>query len=143
MIDGLKLSYGTFLYDGLTQAVATTGKEGQRSIIVLSDGRDTSTTKLTTVTAAIKKADVKVDVVALAQSAGDETLLQPLSDAGGGTVISATDPKALGTGLRERGAVVGQADPGHRDTARQATARKARCRSRSTPATRATRTPRS
>ncbi|CAN5396324.1 hypothetical protein BH10ACT10_BH10ACT10_23470 [soil metagenome] len=96
VIEGLKLSYGTFLYDGLRHAAAATGKEGQRSIIVLSDGRDTSTTKLSTVTAAIKKADVKVDVVALAQSAGEESLLQPLSDAGGGQVISASDPQALG-----------------------------------------------
>lgn len=97
VIDGLKLSYGTFLYDGLEQAVATTGKEGQRSVIVLSDGRDTSSTKLTSVTAAIRKADVKVDVVALGQSAGDATLLQPLSDSGGGIVINATDPKSLGS----------------------------------------------
>lgn len=95
VVDGLTLSRGTFLYDGLAQAVATAGKDGQRSVIVLSDGRDTSGTKLPTVTADIKKADVKVDVVALAQSAGDRALLEPLSTAGGGSVIDAADPAAL------------------------------------------------
>jgi tight adherence protein B len=96
VVDGLRLSRGTFLYDGLRQAVTTSGTEGQRSILVLSDGRDTSTTNLDTVTSEIEKADVKVDVVALAQTAGEESLLQPLSDAGGGSVISAADPNALG-----------------------------------------------
>ena len=51
---------------------------------------------LTSVTEGIKKAGVKVDVVALAQSSSDEALLQPLSDAGKGTVISESDPDALG-----------------------------------------------
>lgn len=96
VIDGLQLSRGTLLYPGIKEAVAQGGKQGQRSIIVLSDGRDTSDVELTSVTAAIKKAAVKVDVVALAQSSGDEALLQPLSDAGEGSVISASDPKALG-----------------------------------------------
>lgn len=97
VVDNLQLSHGTLLYDGLLQAVQTSGAEGQRSVIVLSDGRDTSSTALATVTPKIKKSTVKVDVVALAQSAADEaTFLQPLADAGGGTVISAQDPKALG-----------------------------------------------
>lgn len=95
VIDGLTLSRGTFLYDGLAQAVATSGRSGQRSVIVLSDGRDTSTTPMQSVTSRIKKDDVKVDVVALAQSARDEQLLQPLSDAGKGSMISAADPKGL------------------------------------------------
>ncbi len=111
VVDGLQLSRGTLLYPGIKEAVAQGGKQGQRSIIVLSDGRDTSDVELTSVTAAIKKAAVKVDVVALAQSSGDEALLQPLSDAGKGSVISASDPKALGAGVRHRGGHPGQADP--------------------------------
>ncbi|MFL6134048.1 MAG: vWA domain-containing protein, partial [Nocardioidaceae bacterium] len=95
LVGGLTLSRGTFLYDGLAQAVDTSGREGQRSVIVLSDGRDTSTTELRSVTSQIEKKDVKVDVVALAQSAQEERLLQPLSDAGDGSVISAADPAAL------------------------------------------------
>jgi tight adherence protein B len=97
VVDGLTLSRGTFLYDGLTQAVATSGRRGQRSVIVLSDGRDTSATSLESVASRIKKEDVKVDVVALAQSARDEQLLQPLSDAGKGSMISAADPRGLST----------------------------------------------
>ena len=96
VIDGLELSIGTFLYDGIKQAVTTGGTDGQRSVIVLSDGVDTSDTKLETVTADIENADVKVDVVALAQSASDERLLKPLSDAGSGEMISAGDADALG-----------------------------------------------
>jgi tight adherence protein B len=95
VVDGLTLSRGTFLYDGLAQAVATSGRSGQRSVIVLSDGRDTSTTPMQSVTSRLKKNDVKVDVVALAQSARDEQLLQPLSDAGKGSMISAADPRGL------------------------------------------------
>ena len=44
VLDSLSLSEGTYLYDGLQQAVRTAGVDGQRSIIVLSDGRDTSKT---------------------------------------------------------------------------------------------------
>ena len=96
LVGGLKLSHGTLLYDGLRQAVALGGKQGQRSVIVLSDGRDTSRTRLSAVTDQIKRADTKVDVVALAQSAREKALLAPLSSAGHGAVISANDPKALG-----------------------------------------------
>ena len=96
VIAGLTLSRGTFLYDGVLRAVATAGDVGQRGIIVLSDGHDTSTTNLASVTAPLKDADIKVDVIALAQSAVDEALLTPLSSAGKGSVISAADPKVLG-----------------------------------------------
>ena len=96
VVDGLQLSYGTLLYPGIQKAVALGGKDGSRSVIVLSDGRDTSDVDLASVTEGIEKAGVKVDVVALAQSSSDEALLQPLSDAGKGTVISESDPEALG-----------------------------------------------
>ena len=59
---------------------APAARTGQRSVIVLSDGRDTSTTPLATVPARSRSRGVKVDVVALAQSARDESLLAPLSD---------------------------------------------------------------
>jgi tight adherence protein B len=95
VVERLTLSRGTFLYDGLRQAVATSGTAGQRSVIVLSDGRDTSRTSLSTVVTDIREADVKVDVVALAQSPSEQALLEPLSTAGHGAVISAGNPKAL------------------------------------------------
>lgn len=95
VIDGLKLSLGTNLYDGVRQAVTATGKQGQRNILVLSDGRDTSGSPESAVTSAITKSGVKVDVVALAQSASDEALLRKMADAGGGSVLAANDPSAL------------------------------------------------
>ena len=95
VINKLSLSQGTYLYDGLQQAVRTAGRNGQRSIIVLSDGRDHSTTPLSSVTRDVRTAHVKVDVVALHQTAQDKARLAPLSRAGGGSVLSANDPKAL------------------------------------------------
>jgi tight adherence protein B len=95
LVEGLELSYGTYLYDGVIKAVRTSGVRGPRSVLVLSDGRDTSKTALSTATDEIKRLDVKVDVIALAQSAREEQLLTPLSSAGEGTVISAADPQQL------------------------------------------------
>lgn len=95
VIDGLKLSLGTHLYDGVSTAVDVLGTSGQRSILVLSDGRDTSKTPMAAVTKRIADTKTKVDVVGLAQNAKDRALIQPLSDAGGGTVISAARPKQL------------------------------------------------
>jgi tight adherence protein B len=97
VVNGLTLSLGTHLYDGVRQAVASTGTEGQRNVLVLSDGRDTSGSPESAVTSAIAKSDVKVDVVALAQSAPDEALLRKMADAGGGSVLAANDPSALTT----------------------------------------------
>ncbi len=95
VVEGLQLSRQTRLYDGVIGAVSAAGKDGSRSILVLSDGRDTSSTSIEDVTGAIERAGVKVDVVALAQSASASGLLSRLSDAGNGSVISADDPKAL------------------------------------------------
>jgi tight adherence protein B len=97
VVNGLTVSRGTQLYNGLLKATSIGDSTGQRSVIVLSDGRDTSGQPLTKVTPVIKRSGAKVDVVALAQSAADvTTYLQPLSDAGHGTVITASDPKGLG-----------------------------------------------
>lgn len=96
VIDKLELSNQTHLYDGLLEAVDTSGGEGSRSLLVLSDGRDhTSDTSLNTVTGRIGVSHVKVDVVALGLSAEETAVLQQLADAGNGTVINADDPTAL------------------------------------------------
>src|SRR5690606_39238539 len=42
VVDGLTLSRGTLLYDGITTAIEAAGGAGQRTVLVLSDGRDTS-----------------------------------------------------------------------------------------------------
>jgi tight adherence protein B len=95
VIDGLTLSNQTLLYDGVLGAVAASGTEGSRSLLVLSDGRDTSETPIDRVTSSIELAQIKVDVVALAQSEADTALLAQLADAGDGSVITAADPEAL------------------------------------------------
>ncbi len=93
-IAGLHLALKTRLYDGVLAAVRMTGEEGQRSILVLSDGLDTSPTPLTDVTAAIKDSSVIVDTVALEQSAHDSVPLRSMANAGHGQLINA-DAEAL------------------------------------------------
>ncbi len=93
-IDGLDLSRGTSLYDGVIQAVKTAGTSGSRNVLLLSDGNNTNDTTLSAATAAAKKSKVVVDVVALAQGAGTPYLEQ-IATAGGGRQIAADDPDAL------------------------------------------------
>ena len=94
VIDNIKLATQTRLNDGVIAAVKVAGTEGQRDILVLSDGRDTSKTPETDVVKAISAAEVRVDVVALDQSGAALGPLTSMSEAGGGSVISA-DADAL------------------------------------------------
>ncbi len=93
-IDGLTLSRGTALYDGVIQAVKTAGTAGSRNVLLLSDGNNTTKTTLTAATDAAKKSKVVVDVVALAQGSGTP-FLEQIATAGGGRQIAADDPTAL------------------------------------------------
>jgi tight adherence protein B len=96
VISELELSRGTFLNDGVIAAAKLAGDDGQRSLLVLSDGLDTSGTPITAVEKTITDSEVKVDVVALDQSGSDLVPLQAMSTAGGGEVIAA-NPAALTT----------------------------------------------
>lgn len=89
VVDGLSLSRETRLYDGVVAAVDMAGDSGQRSLLVLSDGADTSRTALSAATDAIKAAEVLVDVVSLDQSDAAVSALTGLADAGDGRVIPA------------------------------------------------------
>jgi tight adherence protein B len=93
VVGGLTLSGGTHLYDAVAAAVGLAGSEGQRSLLVLSDGADASSTPLKTATSAISDAGALVDVVAVGKAAGD-TALAELAKAGHGRVLPA-DPQAL------------------------------------------------
>ena len=84
VIDGLTLAKRTRLNDGVIEAIKQAGTEGQRRILVLSDGRDTGTTPESDVTDAIHEAEVNVDVVALDQSGSSLAPLKAMSDAGKG-----------------------------------------------------------
>jgi tight adherence protein B len=96
VLDSLQLARKTRLYDGVIQGVDVAGTEGQRSLLVLSDGADNSKTRIDSVTSAIKNADVLADVVALEHSGprADIAPLQQIAESGKGQVIS-TDPAAL------------------------------------------------
>jgi len=93
VVDGLALSKGTLLYDGILAAVDVAGIDGQRSILVLSDGADTGkTTALADVTSAIEETATLVDVVSLDQENKPkaEAALSDLAEAGQGDVIASS-----------------------------------------------------
>ena len=94
VIEDLELTPQTHLYDGVLAAVDLGGTEGQRSVLVLSDGADTSDTELDDVTDNVTDAEVLLDVVALDQAGGAMAALESLADSAGGRVIDA-DPDAL------------------------------------------------
>jgi tight adherence protein B len=89
VVKDLALSRQTRLYDGVLAAVDMAGTEGQRTLLVLSDGADTSDTELDSTTASIEAAGVLLDVVALDQADKNLEALQALADAGNGQLINA------------------------------------------------------
>ncbi len=98
VVNELTLSKGTLLYDGIIAAVGLAGDDGQRSILVLSDGADTGKkTALADVTAAIDDTATLVDVVSLDQQNKPKATaaLSGLAEAGQGEVIESTG-SALG-----------------------------------------------
>lgn len=92
VVDGLTLSNGTHLYDAVVAAIHASGSEGQRSILVVSDGADQSHKPVTTATDVITAEKVLVDVVSVDQ--GTPAGLQALATAGRGQVIPA-NPSAI------------------------------------------------
>jgi tight adherence protein B len=101
VLDGLTLSKRTRLYDGVIQAVQVAGTEGSRSVLLLSDGADTSDTPIEAAISAIEDAKILVDVVAFQQSGN----VQKLAEAGNGQVIS-SDPEALQAAYAAEAAVL-------------------------------------
>jgi tight adherence protein B len=95
VIDSLELSRLTLLHDAVLEAVATSGDDGARSILLLSDGVDTSETPVEEVAAAVGDAGVKVDVVALGDAADAGGSLSQIARAGGGELLEADDPARL------------------------------------------------
>jgi tight adherence protein B len=97
VLDHLTLARNTSLYDGVIGAIdaATAAGKGQRQIVILSDGKDTTQTSLASVLAKITQSQIKVDAIALGQTGDDTTPLQQMADAGNGGLISAADSGAL------------------------------------------------
>ncbi|HSV37540.1 MAG TPA: type II secretion system F family protein [Nocardioidaceae bacterium] len=98
-IEGLQLTRGTRLYEGVKAAVAATGKDGARSVLVLSDGEDSTDTPIATAIQAITGSGaanrVKVDVVAISQSGAARDKLAQIATAGAGLVLDADDPSQV------------------------------------------------
>jgi tight adherence protein B len=102
VMDGLTLTLQTRLYEGVIAATKAAGSQGQRTLLVLSDGRDTTETELQEVIDTIAGAKVRVDVVALGDEATQANApLEAMASQGNGEVIAAADPDAL-TALFER-----------------------------------------
>jgi tight adherence protein B len=94
-LDELQLSRETHLYDGVTSALTAAGAEGQRQVLILSDGADTTQSDLALVNRAIRRSGIRVDVVSLGQSATSERILSRMAAIGEGTLLNASDPTAL------------------------------------------------
>jgi tight adherence protein B len=98
-IGGLSLTLHTALYDGVLGALKAAGpggaEAGQRKVLVLSDGKDTTSTNLTDVLDAIKKSGVGVDVVSLQQGDDANQPLNAMASAGKGKVFTTADPTTL------------------------------------------------
>jgi tight adherence protein B len=86
-VDGLTASGDTALYDGVSQAIDTLGKEGDRTILLLSDGKDTiSKVKAQTAEEKLKASGVHLQVIAFRTNPTDNLPLGYLAAAGQGTV---------------------------------------------------------
>jgi len=104
VIDSLEYGRGTRLFDGVEAAIALAGDEGQRSLLVLADGADTTDTPLSDVTDRLADSEVLLDAVSL--QAQDDSLAA-LAQAGQGQVISA-EPDALAAAFAEEADALGR-----------------------------------
>ncbi|WP_392544893.1 VWA domain-containing protein [Oryzobacter telluris] len=105
VVNGLKARGETSLYEAVQDAVTALGTEGERSIVLLSDGEDTvagagdggaarDNAQRAAATNALTKAKVRAEVVAFKNDAG-RAALNGFARAGGGTVVSAADRDAV------------------------------------------------
>ncbi|GAA4721603.1 type II secretion system F family protein [Nocardioides conyzicola] len=104
VVDGLGFGHGTRLFDGVKAAITLAGDQGQRSLLVLSDGADTTTTPLADVTRRLEDGEVLLDAVSLRAK---DTSLAALAAAGNGQVISA-EPDALAAAFAEEADALGR-----------------------------------
>lgn len=95
-VDNLTSSGETALYDGVALAVRTLGSTGERSILLLSDGGDT-TSKATQAqaTQALKAGGVRAEAVSFKSTDSNVSVLRGFASAGGGSVVSAANAGAV------------------------------------------------
>ena len=88
-IAGLQATGDTALYDAVSLATSTLGAQGDRSILVLSDGKDEgSRTTLAANVARLRTAKIALNAV-LTGNTGARAALVALSEAAGGRVVAA------------------------------------------------------
>jgi tight adherence protein B len=88
-VQRLVASGNTALYDAVSKAIGVLGRTGDRSILVLSDGKDEgSRTSLAADVGSLKTAKVPVNAVLLGDTSAQQALVA-LSNAAGGRVVSA------------------------------------------------------
>lgn len=97
-VDALRADGETALFDGVKEAVAMLGTAGDRSIVLLSDGKNTvgqRGTGLTSAVNALTRAQVRMEVVRFTTGENDPAALAAFARAGGGSVAQATDTAAV------------------------------------------------
>ncbi len=95
-VSTLSASRETALYDGVVAAVQALGSEGDRTLVVLSDGGDTiSRTSLKDSVAALGGSGVRADVVGLNTDESQDAALAQIASAGRGTVTTTADSQSL------------------------------------------------
>jgi tight adherence protein B len=101
-VAGLVAHGETSLYDGLQLAVATVGTTGARTILLLSDGADTtSKASLPRTLAALHRSHPVLDAVAFNTSDAQSGVLARLATASGGHVIKAQAASQLATAFKQ------------------------------------------
>jgi tight adherence protein B len=109
-VTGLKLTLKTALYDGMLGALEAAGPDGPeagaRKILLLSDGKDTTTTPLDTVLEKVKASEAQVNVVSLQKGDEANAPLNAIAKAGKGTLLTTEDPAALTTAFAKEAAAL-------------------------------------
>jgi tight adherence protein B len=109
VVGGLTLHRDTLLYDGVIAAAEAAGDDGQRTLLVLSDGADAgSTATLDAASAAVEETGVRVHAVGLDLGPKQLAPLSTLAAAGKGEVITATGAALAQTFAEEAEALADQ-----------------------------------
>lgn len=110
-VDGLTAGGNTALYDAVDVAVGVLGDEGERSIMLLSDGGDTVASRFGGQSAddvrraaaieSLTRGGIRVEVVAFRESTEARAeVLAAFAEAGGGSIFDAGDGAAVAQGFR-------------------------------------------
>jgi tight adherence protein B len=101
-VNALRSRGETTLYDGVALAAAGLAGYNERSLLLLSDGGDTRSTKATraSATAALQRNGVRAEVIGFKTDDSDNTVLKGFAAAGGGSVAAAGNEEAVRQAFR-------------------------------------------